>query len=685
MDNWTPYCIRAEALCEEREYAEALALLRPVADSATFIPLRLARQILNLIVFLEGGQAALSEYYRIERRIYEVERPQLMGICCRGMSQGFYAVGRWDKAIEFAHRAKMLLAESPAPNLDLILIGSYGMIGRLSTALEIVRGFGPAINWDRGLSVLIEVLSEAEDFSYIASAIEQERPDFALMARAFIAHLEGDIQKSVQITSSLCSLSENPIFVWNTFYVVANKLRMAPEPIAFIVSRKCQLYEKYKLGYGQGQQGVLKNRDVSVLMLKFALSFFDLVWSRQFYNEVVKKIGFVENVDYVINEISELNPDFLAELQKESDVFRSNLCEFKGGYEGIASVSFDQERITLLMPYRVILGQFNIARKMTCNYVKFCEVVWKQIRSAGEEPLIKMIPFHSADITNFRVNKGVVLSYHSHGQDSSNLGKVVHVMEGPLDGYYTVDSLGYSGWSSVANAESYPVDHIDLAKAELFHASLVREYIEGNKSRLAQDSNALLPEEIECIDGALFFALQMIHDRVAVHTEFPMLQALEIVAQWAKNGVGKVVVKRHPNCRNRTVERALEAAARCGAYVTQASIHRIIPYTKMVLTVNSSVGFEALLHLKPVLTLGKSDYCWATAAIRSGDDLLHYLKNPPAADVVTIKRFLYSYLNEACVAADDDDAISGVVRARLIEPFRECALGESMGQVMCYE
>ena len=58
-----------------------------------------------------------------------------------------------------------------------------------------------------------------------------------------------------------------------------------------------------------------------------------------------------------------------------------------------------------------------------------------------------------------------------------------------------------------------------------------------------------------------------------------------------------------------------------GCVVTPASIHQILPRATAVVTVNSGVGFEALLYLKPVVCLGRADYSVAGWDVKKIEDL----------------------------------------------------------------
>lgn len=78
------------------------------------------------------------------------------------------------------------------------------------------------------------------------------------------------------------------------------------------------------------------------------------------------------------------------------------------------------------------------------------------------------------------------------------------------------------------------------------------------------------------------------------------------------------------------------------------SIHELLPLSKAVVTINSGAGFEALIHLKPVITLGKADYSAATYECKDVEDIKNCKQfiNAPA-DKLQIKKFLYAYLNRA--------------------------------------
>ncbi|RJJ95293.1 capsular biosynthesis protein, partial [Escherichia coli] len=85
----------------------------------------------------------------------------------------------------------------------------------------------------------------------------------------------------------------------------------------------------------------------------------------------------------------------------------------------------------------------------------------------------------------------------------------------------------------------------------------------------------------------------------------------------------KVVVKRHPYCNSIEVEKLINELEKEGKIiVSDSSVHHLIKTSKAVITVNSGVGLETVIHNKPVIITGKSDYYYAATAIaKNGQEL----------------------------------------------------------------
>src|SRR5690606_14705594 len=94
----------------------------------------------------------------------------------------------------------------------------------------------------------------------------------------------------------------------------------------------------------------------------------------------------------------------------------------------------------------------------------------------------------------------------------------------------------------------------------------------------------------------------------------------------------------------------------------------LVSGARCVVTVNSGVGAEALLQLKPVITTGGSDYAAATAHARSVEELYALLDagGPLLADE-DIKKFLWTYTRNYMVRFDDEAALCARLSSLLAE------------------
>ena len=59
-------------------------------------------------------------------------------------------------------------------------------------------------------------------------------------------------------------------------------------------------------------------------------------------------------------------------------------------------------------------------------------------------------------------------------------------------------------------------------------------------------------------------------------------------------------------------------------YLIDGNIHKLVTQSTGVFVINSGVGFESLIHGKPVVTFGNCDYKWAT--FRASPDSLDEAK-----------------------------------------------------------
>ena len=238
------------------------------------------------------------------------------------------------------------------------------------------------------------------------------------------------------------------------------------------------------------------------------------------------------------------------------------------------------------------------------------------------------------------------LSYHTTGDRP----RWLHLKDSAVPGYYRFDAQGYAGFSVLALLTELPKIARD-ASPEAVEATWdqIREATIGQRlSKYAQPPATSLPK-----GDYLFFPLQLLEDTVSGLAWIPMLEAVETVIETLAPTGMSLVLKRHPLCKSSEVKAALARFSRSPrVLVSDGSIHDILPRARSVVTVNSGVGLEALLHGRHVITVGQSEYGVATTRCRTKAELREALAAPHPVSMDVIKRFVWLYASNS-VRPDD--------------------------------
>ena len=231
-----------------------------------------------------------------------------------------------------------------------------------------------------------------------------------------------------------------------------------------------------------------------------------------------------------------------------------------------------------------------------------------------------------------------------------------HLKVGTYRGHVVMDNAGYSGWASIANEPLEKlIAGIEAGEAEQQWQRLYKENVEGGLSKYQQADEAA-----PLVDDFIFLPTQVLDDTVSVHADVDSLTLIHELAAWNRKTGRPVVVKRHPLCKFQSVQDALDTYAAAGSIiVSNASIHDLIRKAACVVTVNSGVGAEALIHLKPVISTGGSDYAAATTRIRTCEELRDVLDRQAWRSVSDgdVKKFLWLYTKRYMPHSADSDAI----------------------------
>lgn len=218
---------------------------------------------------------------------------------------------------------------------------------------------------------------------------------------------------------------------------------------------------------------------------------------------------------------------------------------------------------------------------------------------------------------------------------------------------FVVDSEGWSAASSV-----YPVKVADLPPAVLdawghYRDAFLAEALDSKFGQAVRRPRALLEAQGELPAGRyVFFPLQVPHDlSIAYFSHTPLGEALDAVVGLANAEGITVVLKEHP--ANRASMRDYRQRFG-GANVlwSDAHVHDLLRYATGVVTINSGVGFEALLAGVPVICLGRCEY--DAAVWQAGPDKLREVwrlavSEPESVRLTRYARFVDWFLGRHAV------------------------------------
>ena len=168
------------------------------------------------------------------------------------------------------------------------------------------------------------------------------------------------------------------------------------------------------------------------------------------------------------------------------------------------------------------------------------------------------------------------------------------------------------GWSAASS--QYPIDPRVFAQApagafdeyrrRLADGRLASKFGQpASASRTELQSGGVLPR------GAyVFVPLQIPHDlSIRYFSGVGESELIAALVRWSREQHVPLVLKPHP--ANPKAMAEFEALPRGELlYWSTANVQSLIEHACAVYTINSGVGFEALLHLKPVVTFGRAEY-----------------------------------------------------------------------------
>lgn len=257
-----------------------------------------------------------------------------------------------------------------------------------------------------------------------------------------------------------------------------------------------------------------------------------------------------------------------------------------------------------------------------------------------------------------QVSKNELLfSYHSIGSTNS---QIMRWKESYLNNLITFDTNGYSGWSSICHQDIMNlIASISEQEAIATFDTIAKSHIKNNLSKYDQPkySTFKFPEKF------IFFPLQVIDDSVMKLSYFEPISLIKKIVTILSEKKIPLLIKKHPRCESKKITELLHKYEdERKILIYNGSIHDAIAKAQTIYVINSGVGFEALLHLKPVTTFGKSDYMMCTRTVMDLDVIekepYYHLEK---SKKLKIKKFLHYYINNKSCFLKDKEKLKSII------------------------
>lgn len=268
----------------------------------------------------------------------------------------------------------------------------------------------------------------------------------------------------------------------------------------------------------------------------------------------------------------------------------------------------------------------------------------------------------------FAPNDSLLISVHTVGISNN----VVRLKESYIPGYYYFDRTGYSGWAELAYNEKLQQEAKVYNPFGLsgFISELREKKVKDNLSKYPQDTGSLEVELIKCTPY-IFLALQTSDDLVARLAAMDQIKFAELLAAKINVQKYKLIIKRHPLCRDHNIESAINKLKndyKC-VMLSNGSVNSLIQNAKAVVTVNSGVGFEALVMGRPVITAGRSDYSFVTKQVINMSDIDQLHTGIRDFDAAKAERFVGYYLNEYCLNIEEIESAERLINKWMSDDY----------------
>lgn len=183
--------------------------------------------------------------------------------------------------------------------------------------------------------------------------------------------------------------------------------------------------------------------------------------------------------------------------------------------------------------------------------------------------------------------------------------RVAYVEGGPLAGTYQVDPCGTNGASSITALTAADIRQYRHADPNVYHQEFTARVVNR------EDSRQPLPADVAYLPAAYYFVPMQCHgDTQLTHfSPYATMEAFlgEVVKAGHSRGF-EIVAKEHPWEMNRGHYDALRAKHPTVKWCRTRDVDSLVTGAAVVVTINSTVGVQAMLRKRPVVTVGTAFY-----------------------------------------------------------------------------
>lgn len=200
-------------------------------------------------------------------------------------------------------------------------------------------------------------------------------------------------------------------------------------------------------------------------------------------------------------------------------------------------------------------------------------------------PDIVYIPHKTFE--QFIVNKNIECRYY---------------MQMTIPWLFQIDKKGWGPSASI-----YPISNnynlYEFKRAKEIFRKLQRRQLYGS-SKFKQ------PERNWTETDYVLFTCQIPHDdSIKLHgNNFSVKEALSITVNYCNSKNKKLVIRGHPQNKSSMLELKKMFPEDLFHWADDVNINDLIKNCRILVTINSGTGFEAILHMKPVMVFGKCEY-----------------------------------------------------------------------------